>query len=613
MSAKSSNKALWIFPICYILLDVIVRFSLLELYSWKQLGFYALSILTMVLMYFWSIFTLQRLQKRKILFNILLAAFSFYLVAGLIGSYIFFYFNGFFPNYYTFEYFKNEPYSAFILLKDSINTLDTFLFLTGFLVAFFLLKRLIRQPMRSNTNKVYFPLMLVYFGLFALLVTKIKKYDQCLIVDTNFSAAITRHLVDVETNRTFKGKGLGDRSPYALPSYTDKKDFNVLVVVFESLRKQSLGIYGYERNTTPNLSQFQKENSEQFYLMEQPYTVSTTTMLAVPGVLTGIGPYQDTSIFYGQPFLWDYGNMLNFRTFFLSSHSLQWYRFDRFYQKAKLDHLWNKEKSGKPFFNDLGVDDMHTINHLNKEIRKTSSKNFFGVVQLNATHYPYHIPEKYAKWKGSFKDEYDNSIAYQDAVIGKLLNELKVSGKLKNTVVIFTSDHGESLKDHNNIGHVDSYYIETISVPLMCYIPEGLISKQEAQQLRKNAGKITSNIDIAPTIVDLLNLEHKKELKPILANYTGYSLLKNVPSNRTIITMNNNEVARFKVGISVLKGKYHYLHRMNIVPNREEVYNIAKDPKEANNRRGIISPNQLNSILKATRNYPICKKYLPQK
>jgi hypothetical protein len=52
---------------------------------------------------------------------------------------------------------------------------------------------------------------------------------------------------------------------------------------------------------------------------------------------------------------------------------------------------------------------------------------------------------------------------------------------------------------------------------------------------------------------------------------------------------------------------------MNIVPNRAEVYNIANDPKEANNRRAFIAPKQLNSILKTTRNYPICKKYLPQK
>ena len=129
MSAKQRNKTIWIFPVCYILLDIGIRFQLLALYSWKQLGFYSLSVLTMLLMFFWSMYTLQRLNKYKFIYTLLLSTFSCYLVAGIVGSYIFYYFNGFYPNYYTFEYFKNEPYSAFILLKDSINAVDAFLFI----------------------------------------------------------------------------------------------------------------------------------------------------------------------------------------------------------------------------------------------------------------------------------------------------------------------------------------------------------------------------------------------------------------------------------------------------------------------------------------------------
>ena len=118
MTKRSSKVLLFIFPLLYTLVDVILRSSLLELYSKKQVGFYLLSIVVSWLFYLISMAILQRFRKRKVLFILLLSGFCLYLVASIIGSYIFYYFNGFYPNYYTIEYFKNEPTSAFVLLKD---------------------------------------------------------------------------------------------------------------------------------------------------------------------------------------------------------------------------------------------------------------------------------------------------------------------------------------------------------------------------------------------------------------------------------------------------------------------------------------------------------------
>ena len=98
-----------------------------------------------------------------------------------------------------------------------------------------------------------------------------------------------------------------------------------------------------------------------------------------------------------------------------------------------------------------------------------------------------------------------------------------------------------------------------------------------------------SNIDIAPTIIDVLGLRKNKQIDPLLKNYTGYSLLKSIPQERAIITMNNNEVARFKVGISIVKNGWHYLHKMNNVPHREELYFLKKDKRNMKERR-ILNP-----------------------
>lgn len=601
-----------LFPLLYLVIDGWVRWELLGYYKPKQLTAYGLSLIASLSLYFFSMFALQRLRTRKWIYWPLLISYAAFIVIAVIASYLFFVFNGFYPNYYTFEYFKNEPLSAFVLLKDSVNLTDLLLFTIGFSGLLWYFKTVTAQKHRKNTRVAF--LASAALGLTGLILGSsfIKKYDQCLIVDSNFSSAIIRHVVDYDPNPSFKGKGLQARTPLDLPVVGDPKPFNVLVVLCESLRNQNLGPYGYTRGTTPNIDQFQAENAENFFVFEKPYCVSTTTMLAVPGVLTGIGPYQEPEEFYSQPFIWDYAKMLNYQTFFMSSHTMKWYRFDRYYAGAQLDYTWNKETSGKPFFNDLGVDDQHTVNAVIAHLEKMKNKSFFGAVQLNATHYPYKIPGKFQKWNGTFVDEYDNSIFYQDFLLGQLFAKLKHNGQLENTVIIFTSDHGESLKDHNNIGHVDSYYTETISVPLMIYLPPILAQKLPQQALRANLKKAVATIDIAPTIMDLLDLENEPSLKSARKAFTGYSLLKPVPSDRCILTMNNSKIARFKVGLSILQNDLHYIHRMNIAPNRVEIYNLKKDPKERQNLAPFVRKQRLSGMFQYMHQFPITEKYLPK-
>jgi arylsulfatase A-like enzyme len=129
--------------------------------------------------------------------------------------------------------------------------------------------------------------------------------------------------------------------------------------------------------------------------------------------------------------------------------------------------------------------------------------------------------------------------------------------------------------------------------------------------LRQNRTKTVSNIDIAPTLIDILGLRENESVKKVYGNYTGQSLFEPVPNDRSVIIMNNNEVARFKVGISLIKGNYHYIHRMNIVPNRQEVYDIKKDKTEKKNLIEIISKKDLKDLMNTFKAYPACDPYLP--
>ncbi|NBR14656.1 MAG: DUF229 domain-containing protein [Crocinitomicaceae bacterium] len=595
-------------PLFLACIDVYFRSELLSQYNNTQFVYYISSFLISISYFVFVILFLKKIESKKALYYLVIIMVSTLMLFSIFGSYTFFSLNGIFPNYYTFLYFKTEPKSALMILRDSTTWKE----ILGLLITLILLVVFFRWLSKNHAPKIKTRTLIIFgilqFTAFETLIYFHGQYDQCATVDTNFAACLQRHAFTWDDHSAFKGKGLEQRILPEINLKKDKKNYNVVVFIFESFRKRSAQIYGNRHETTPTFVKIAKEQPNSFYCFQQPVSVASTTMLAVPAILTGIGPYQDKSVLYSQPLIWEYAKIFDYKTFFLSSHTLKWYRFDEFYKKEKLDVWWNKDNSGLPFFNDLGVNDKFTIQKLNKTIGKFNNEPFFGVVQLNTTHYPYEVPQKYTKWNNSFRDTYDNAISYQDALIATFFEQLKAKGLMKNTIVLFVSDHGESLMEHRNIGHVESNYTETISIPLIAYIPPGIISEKENKIMRKNSRQLTSNIDIAPTIMDLLELENEPILKPFKANYTGYSLLKSIPENRTVISLNNNQIANFNTGLSVASKHWHYLYRTNIVPNKEEFYYWKKDIGELHNRSKKLSSKQRKFIIDLISKYPVCDK-----
>jgi arylsulfatase A-like enzyme len=67
--------------------------------------------------------------------------------------------------------------------------------------------------------------------------------------------------------------------------------------------------------------------------------------------------------------------------------------------------------------------------------------------------------------------QYDGAITFLDLQIGRLLDELGKRGLYENTMVVITSDHGESFGDHGLVGHGSSLYEDQIHVPLIVKWP----------------------------------------------------------------------------------------------------------------------------------------------
>ena len=172
---------------------------------------------------------------------------------------------------------------------------------------------------------------------------------------------------------------------------------------------------------------------------------------------------------------------------------------------------------------------------------------------------------------------YDGEVRHADHYIGRLMAKLEELGLTDDTMVLLTSDHGETLIEPNNIiygqqcfyGHLN-LYDPNIHIPLIVRAPdkitEGIVVEPFAQQ-----------IDIVPTVLELLEIEYD-------GNFDGISLvpaLGGAPTYDLVFVLENTYQKRRAVRSK--QWKYiQSLENLRGVP-RAELYNLDLDPEELMN------------------------------
>ncbi|MGC2185898.1 MAG: sulfatase [Terriglobales bacterium] len=135
---------------------------------------------------------------------------------------------------------------------------------------------------------------------------------------------------------------------------------------------------------------------------------------------------------------------------------------------------------------------------------------FFAFLNYFDVHYPYGSPPTYPKpeWDhGGRIDEYDASVKYADDALGRLMQALDQRGLSPNTLVIVTSDHGESLGQHGLTYHGQALYRELIHVPLAIFYPGHVPTGVKVQTPITNAA-------IPATIMDILGARTQQDAFP---------------------------------------------------------------------------------------------------
>ncbi len=107
-------------------------------------------------------------------------------------------------------------------------------------------------------------------------------------------------------------------------------------------------------------------------------------------------------------------------------------------------------------------------------IDREKGRPFFAFLNYLDVHEPYGAPASYPAPEWGVRtavDRYDAGVKYVDGYIGRLMKELDRRGLLNRTLVIVTSDHGESLGQHDLAHHAVALYWELIHVPLVIHYP----------------------------------------------------------------------------------------------------------------------------------------------
>ena len=152
-------------------------------------------------------------------------------------------------------------------------------------------------------------------------------------------------------------------------------------------------------------------------------------------------------------------------------------------------------------------------------LRVSGQQRWFLYLHLMDLH-EYIYDAESALFGASHSDLYDNSIRWTDGTIGLLLEALSELGQLENTLIAVTSDHGEAFLERGFEGHAREVYRESTEVPFLLSLPfrlePGIVVEARTQ-----------NVDVWPTIFDLLGLEPpqgidgRSRLPDILSSASG--------------------------------------------------------------------------------------------
>jgi len=343
---------------------------------------------------------------------------------------------------------------------------------------------------------------------------------------------------------------------------------NVVVITIDTLRADHLGCYGYKLIHTPHIDALASESAR----FERAYTPVPVTLPAHTVIFTGTYPtlsgvhdFSGNKLNSSQPTLASVLKQEGYTTGAVIGSAVLDSRFglnqgfDFYYDHFDFNRLQesNLEEMERP--GNVVAD--HALDWLGKNYHN----KFFLWMHLYDPHYPYRPPAPFSE---QYKDRpYDGEIAFADAQLGRLIAFLKAKDLYRNTLIVLSGDHGESLGEHGEKTHGFFIYNATLHVPVIIHLPQ--------DRAAKTVPEIVSLADLMPTILAALKIEVPSQVQ-------GRSLLaalgvKKEENSRSLYA--ETFLPRLHFNWSELRS-VETDHYQFINAPKPELYDLSKDPGE---------------------------------
>ncbi len=354
----------------------------------------------------------------------------------------------------------------------------------------------------------------------------------------------------------------------------------VILISWDAVRADHTSLYGYERDTTPNLRGLMQESVvfERAYTT-QPFTLSHLSTLtgvypSVHGVgeglalspqiptlaerLSAVG--YDTAGFYHPGWIHArFGFDRGFRIFrehfsaeqatrhLESASGRRWLEGPFFLFMHLFDaHCGNLRMENRPVYDPPAPHDTLYRADAREALRSRSAWNL------------YYGEEPYSEDElDALVALYDGGIHYVDWVLGQWLETWRENGILDRAILIVTSDHGEALGQRGDLNTHGDFFEEGLRVPLLVRFPDGYrAGERHADQV--------SLVDLVPTLLDALDVEADPWL-------SGYSLLEGRPEDAVILAERDQERLLIRYPWKLYVGENE---------RRAHVFSLEDDPGE---------------------------------
>jgi len=328
--------------------------------------------------------------------------------------------------------------------------------------------------------------------------------------------------------------GAAKTAPGARPAVAGNR-VNVLLITIDTLRADHMGVYGYRRPTSPRMDAFARRG----VVFDEAYTYWPKTRGSFVGIMTGRLASQTG---YGKthPMLLDFNPTLasvlkeaGYETAAVVDNpnvasSLGYSKgFDRYRETWEEKDLVTEMDRARA----ITADGVRTLR------QASPHRPFLLWLHYVNPHAPYEPP---APWDAAFLDadasrgprlravdgfhggvskqwarpgktlgwyvaQYDGEVGAVDAEVGKLVDALDGSAVRDRTVVVITSDHGESLGEHDYyFDHGEDLFDPSIRIPLLVVGP-GVAAGRRTDVL-------ATTLDLVPTVLDAVKASYPPDL-----------------------------------------------------------------------------------------------------